>query len=299
MTSPHSQIQSLLHAPCLDVRPTRRLALQTALGVGYALAAQPGVAQSAIKTSGEGLLQGEVTIDVHGFQMPAYRSMPAGATHCPVVLVVSEVFGVHEYIADVTRRLAHAGYLAIAPELFMRQGDPMAYGELTKLFAEVINKVPDAQVMGDLDACVQWAAAHGGDVSRLGITGFCWGGRATWLYAMHNPRLRAAVAWYGRLTGEKTTALPSHPLDQVAALKAPTLGLYAGDDSGISQASVAAMKAALAEQKRHGPAQASELVVYPGVPHAFHADYRPTYRAAEAQDGWQRMLNWFRRHGVV
>jgi len=295
----HSQIHSLLHAGSEPSLPTRRLALQTALGVGYAITASPLVAQTAIKTSGEGLLQGEVSIDVQGFQMPAYRSMPAGAKNCPVVLVVSEVFGVHEYIADVTRRLAHAGYMAIAPELFTRQGDPMAYGELAKLFAEIINKVPDAQVMGDLDACVRWAASQGGDVSRLGITGFCWGGRITWLYAMHNPRLRAAVAWYGRLTGEKTAVLPSHPLDQVAALKAPTLGLYAGDDAGISTASVQAMKDALAAQKNLPAAQDSALVVYPDVPHAFHADYRPSYRAQEAQDGWQRMLAWFRRHGLV
>ena len=295
----HSQIHSLLHAGSVPSLPTRRLALQTALGVGYAMTASPLVAQTAIKTSGEGLLQGEVSIDVQGFQMPAYRSMPAGAKNCPVVLVVSEVFGVHEYIADVTRRLAHAGYMAIAPELFTRQGDPMAYGELAKLFAEIINKVPDAQVMGDLDACVRWAASQGGDVSRLGITGFCWGGRITWLYAMHNPRLRAAVAWYGRLTGEKTAVLPSHPLDQVAALKAPTLGLYAGEDVGISTASVQAMKDALAAQKNVPAAQDSALVVYPGVPHAFHADYRPSYRAQEAQDGWQRMLAWFRRHGLV
>lgn len=292
-------IQALLHAPRIEALPSRRLALQSALGVGYAAAAMPLMAQTAVKTPGEGLLHGEVTIDVNGFKMPAYRSMPAGAQNCPVVLVVSEVFGVHEYIADVTRRLAHAGYMAIAPELFARQGDPTAYGEIAKLFAEIINKVPDEQVMGDLDACVKWAAGQGGQVSRLGITGFCWGGRITWLYAMHNPQLRAAVAWYGRLTGDKTPILPSHPLDRVAALKAPTLGLYAGADAGISQASVDAMKAALAAQTANPAAKASQLVVYPGVPHAFHADYRPTYRETEAKDGWQRALAWFRQHGVA
>ena len=187
MNSKHAEIQSLLHANRLEAMPTRRLALQTALGVGYAATAMPLVAQTAIKTPGEGLLHGEVTIEVNGFKMPAYRSMPAGAKNCPVILVISEVFGVHEYIADVTRRLAQAGYLAIAPELFIRQGDPSEYGEMAKLFAEVINKVPDAQVMADLDACVQWAGTQGGDVSRLGITGFCWGGRISWLYAAHNP----------------------------------------------------------------------------------------------------------------
>jgi carboxymethylenebutenolidase len=183
--------------------------------------------------------------------------------------------------------------------LFIRQGDPSEYGEIAKLFAEVINKVPDAQVMADLDACVQWAGTQGGDVSRLGITGFCWGGRITWLYATHNPRLRAAVAWYGRLTGDKTNFLPSHPLDRVAALKAPTLGLYAGADAGISQASVEAMKAALAAQTGNAAAQASQFVVYPDVPHAFHADYRPTYREKEAKDGWQRALAWFKQQGVA
>ena len=299
MKTKHSEIQSLLDAQRLDALPTRRLALQTALGVGYATTAMPLVAQTAIKTPGDGLLHGEVTIEVNGFKMPAYRSMPAGGKNCPVILVISEIFGVHEYIADVTRRLAQAGYLAIAPELFIRQGDPSEYGEIAKLFAEVINKVPDAQVMADLDACVQWAGTQGGDVSRLGITGFCWGGRITWLYATHNPRLRAAVAWYGRLTGDKTSYLPSHPLDRVAALKAPTLGLYAGADAGISQASVEAMKAALAAQTGNAAAQASQFVVYPDVPHAFHADYRPTYREKEAKDGWQRALAWFKQQGVA
>ena len=297
MKTLHSQIHSLLHAGSVPSLPTRRLALQTALGVGYAMTASPLVAQTAIKTSGEGLLQGEVSIDVQGFQMPAYRSMPAGAKNCPVVLVVSEVFGVHEYIADVTRRLAHAGYMAIAPELFTRQGDPMAYGELAKLFAEIINKVPDAQVMGDLDACLRWAALNGGNAARAGITGFCWGGRITWLYAMHNPQLKAGVAWYGRLEGQATATTPKHPIELVSQLKAPVLGLYGAEDTGIPVASVDRMKAALSQAANQGnaAARASEFVVYPQAPHAFHADYRASYREAPAQDGWQRALNWFQR----
>ena len=177
--------------------PTRRSALKAALGVGYVAAAGPLMAQTAIKTSSEGLVSGEITIDVNGFKMPAYRSAPAGKTGLPVVLVISEIFGVHEYIADVTRRLARQGYLAIAPELFVRQGDPSAFGEIARIQSEIIAKVPDAQVMSDLDACVAWAGANGGDTNRMAITGFCWGGRIAWLYAAHQPRLKAAIAWYG------------------------------------------------------------------------------------------------------
>lgn len=286
--------EALLH----DTRPpTRRAALKAALGVGYVAAAAPVLAQTAIKTPSDGLLAGEVVIDVQGFKMPAYRSAPAGKTGLPVVLVVSEIFGVHEYIADVTRRLARAGYLAIAPELFARQGDPNEYGEVAKIQSEIIAKVPDAQLMNDLDACVAWAGANGGDSARLAITGFCWGGRVTWLYAAHQPRLKAAVSWYGRLNGPLTPNNPSHPIDRVAQLKAPVLGLYAGADAGIPLDSVAAMKGALAQ----GPAaaRASEFVVYPEVPHAFHADYRPTYRQAAAEDGWRRLLAWLQRHGVA
>lgn len=276
--------------------PTRRDALKTALGLGYAAAAAPVVAQTAIRTTAEGLLSGEVVIDVNGFRMPAYRSAPAGRTALPVVLVISEIFGVHEYIADVTRRLAQAGYLAIAPELFVRQGDPSEYGELAKLMSEVIAKVPDAQVMQDLDATVRWAQTQGGQIDKLGITGFCWGGRITWLYAAHQPRLKAAVAWYGRLVGTATALTPAHPVDRVAQLKAPVLGLYGGADTGIPLDTVERMKGLLAQGPQ--PARQSQFVVYPDMPHAFHADYRPSYRAEAAQDGWERMRQWFIRHGV-
>ncbi|BCX54498.1 MULTISPECIES: dienelactone hydrolase family protein [Comamonas] len=283
-----------------DARPSRRAALRTALGaglgVGYACAAGPVMAQTAIKTPVDGLTAGEVSIDVKGFKLPVYRAMPAGRQNLPVVLVISEIFGVHEYIADTCRRLARAGYLAIAPDLFVRQGDPMAYAEMAKLMSEVIAKVPDAQVMGDLDAAVQWAGTQGGDVKKLAITGFCWGGRITWLYAAHAP-LKAGVAWYGRLQGNKNDLQPSYPLDLVGQLKAPVLGLYGGKDTGIPLESVEAMKAAL--KTGSAAARASEFVIFPEAPHAFHADYRPSYREQAAQDGWTRMLTWFNQHGVA
>ena len=289
--------QALLDTRTDEVRPTRRFALQAALGLGYAAAAAPIMAQTAIKTPSDGLVSGEVEIDVNGFKMPAFRSAPAGKTGLPVVLVISEIFGVHEYIADVTRRFAKAGYLAIAPELFVRQGDPTSYGEIAKLQSELIAKVSDAQVMGDLDACLRWAAQNGGDVRHAGITGFCWGGRITWLYAMHNPQLKAGVAWYGRLEGQATATTPKHPVELVANLKAPVLGLYGAEDTGIPVASVDRMKAALAQVATQGNAAArqSEFVVYPQAPHAFHADYRASYREGPAKDGWQRALDWFKQ----
>jgi len=276
---------------------TRRMALKAALGVGYAAAAAPVMAQTAIRTPADGLTVGEVMIDVAGFSMPAYRAAPAGRTGLPVVLVLSEIFGVHEYIADTARRFARAGYLAIAPELFIRQGDPQSYGEMARLIAEVISKVPDAQVMSDLDATVRWAGANGGDVSKLAVTGFCWGGRQTWLYAAHNPQVKAGVAWYGRLVGQTSDLNPRHPVDIAGALKAPVLGLYGAADTGIPLDTVEAMKKALATGSP--AAQQSSFVVYPDAPHAFHADYRPTFRAEPARDGWNRALAWFARHGVA
>ena len=281
--------------------PSRRRVIQVGLGVGYAAATLPVMSQTAVKTSAEGLTAGEVTIDVAGFKMPAYRAQPTGKTDLPVVLVLSEIFGVHEYIADTARRFARQGYLAIAPELFVRQGDAQSYGEMSKLISEVISKVPDAQVLGDLDAAVAWAGANGGNTDKLGVTGFCWGGRQTWLYAAHNPKVKAGVAWYGRLVGEPTPLGPKNPLDQVAQLKAPVLGLYGGADTGIPLDTVDRMKAALADAGAKGSAaaRASSFVVYPDAPHAFHADYRPSYRKEAADDGWQRALAWFKQHGVA
>jgi carboxymethylenebutenolidase len=217
------------------------------------------------------------------------------------VLVLSEIFGVHEYIADTARRLAQQGFLAIAPQLFVRQGDAQSYGEISKLISEVIAKVPDAQVLRDLDATVAWAGANGGNTDKLGVTGFCWGGRQTWLYAQHNPKVKAGVAWYGRLVGDSTPLAPKSPLDQVAQLKAPVLGLYGGADTGIPLDTVEQMKAALASAgaKGNAAAKASTFVVYPDAPHAFHADYRPSYRKEAAEDGWKRALAWFKQHGVA
>ena len=230
--------------------------------------------------------------------MPAFRAAPKGKTNLPVVLVISEIFGVHEYIADVACRFAREGYLAIAPELFVRQGDPSSYGEMARLQVEVISNVPDAQVMNDLDACLVWADAHGGNSKRLAMTGFCWGGRISWLYAMHQPKLKAAVAWYGRLEGQKSIATPEHPIDLVTNLKAPVLGLYGAADTGIPLESVDRMKSALSQLAAQGnvAAKDSNFVVYPDAPHAFHADYRPSYQEGAAKDGWKRALVWFKKY---
>ncbi len=289
---------ALLNSTEASHTPTRRLALQTALGVGYAAAAMPLMAQTAVQTSAEGLTTGRVEIDVNGFKVPAYRSAPAGQTNLPVVLVISEIFGVHEYIADVTRRLAKEGYLAIAPELFVRQGDPAQFKDIAKLQAELISKVPDAQVMADLDATVQWATQNGGHTNKLAITGFCWGGRITWLYAEHNPKVKAGVAWYGRMEGQTNANNPKHPIDLVDALKSPVLGLYGAADTGIPVTSINHMKEALAQAAARGnkAAKASEFVLYPEAPHAFHADYRASYRAAPATDGWSRAVAWLKQY---
>ena len=291
-----SDFNSLLPGQTTDAGASRRTALKVALGVGYAASAMPIMAQTAIKTSSEGLKTGEITYEVNGFKVPAYYAMPAGKTNCPVVLVVQEIFGVHEYIADTCRRFAKAGYLAIASELFARQGDPTKYGEMAKLIAEVVNKVPDAQVMADLDGAVKWAGANGGDVSKVAVTGFCWGGRITWLYASQAP-VKAGVAWYGRLVGAPNDLQPKHPVDVAANLRAPVLGLYGEKDTGIALDTVEKMKAALATGSV--AAKASQFVIYPDAPHAFHADYRPSFRKEAAEDGFKRALEWFKQNGVA
>ena len=296
-TDQHADFNALLPGTTTEAGPSRRTALKAALGMGYAASALPIMAQTAIKTPADGLTAGEVTIDVNGFKMPAYRAAPTGKTGLPVVLVLSEIFGVHEYIADTARRFARAGYLAIAPELFVRQGDAQSYGEMAKLIAEVISKVPDEQVLGDLDATVKWAAANGGDAAKLGVTGFCWGGRQTWLFAAHNPAVKAGVAWYGRLVGAQSPLNPRHPVDVAARLNGPVLGLYGAADTGIPLDTVDKMKAALAAG--NAAAKASQFVVYPDAPHAFHADYRPSFRKEPAEDGWKRALAWFAQHGVA
>jgi carboxymethylenebutenolidase len=266
----------------------RRTFIVTSLGAGFALAVQPVTAQT-ITTDANGLTAGEVKVPVKDGEMPAYRAMPAEGGPFATVLVVQEVFGVHEHIKDICRRFAKKGYCAIAPELYARQGDPSKFTDIPKLMSEIVAKVPDAQVMSDLDATVAWAKASGkADTNRLGITGFCWGGRIVWMYAAHNPNLKAAVAWYGPLVGAPTDLRPTNPIDIAKDLKAPVLGLYGGADPGIPIDTVDKMREAMRAAKKPG-----DLIVYPDTPHAFHADYRPSYRKDKAEDGWQRLLSWF------
>lgn len=260
----------------------------------FAPAAQPVSGATVIHTDAIGLATGMVEIDApDGRKLPAYFARPEGVTAPPVVLVVQEIFGVHEHIKDVARRLARLGYFAVAPELYFRQGDPSTIGDIERLRVEIVNRVPDAQVLGDLDASMAWAGDQGGDLDRLGIVGFCWGGRIVWLYAAHEPRLRVAAAWYGRLIGPATPTSPRHPLEVAAELKAPVLGLYGGQDAGIPLDTITRMNDSL-----YALGSASHIKLYPEAPHAFYADYRPSYRAADAADGWQSMLAWFRQHGL-
>ena len=289
-----SDVESLLGQSSLSGADGRRGFLKVALGTGFAVAALPVVAQNVIKTDGAGLISGTVMVKIDGQDVPVYASQPEGKTGLPVVLVISEIFGVHEHIADMARRFAKQGYLALAPDLFVRQGDATKAPSMPELMKNIVGKTPDAQVMSDLDAIVDWARQNGGDTARLGITGFCWGGRITWLYAAHNPAVKAGVAWYGRLVGDSTPITPQHPVDIAPMLKAPILGLYGAKDTGISQESIATMKAALAK----GTSK-SEFVVYPDSGHAFNADYRPSYVAADAKEGYARCLAWFKANGVV
>jgi carboxymethylenebutenolidase len=273
----------------------RRDFLVTRLAAGFAAAVQPITAQTAIHTDSEGLEAGEVQIPVAGGQIPAYRAMPSRGGNFPVALVVQEIFGVHEHIKDLCRRFAKQGYFAVAPELYAREGDVSKMTDFRDIAAKVVSKVPDAQVMDDLDRSAAYAAKTGkADASRLGLTGFCWGGRIAWLYAAHNPKLKASVAWYGRLSGATTQLQPKNPIDVVSDLKCPVLGLYGGKDQGISQDSIEQMRAAL---KQAG--KTAEIIVYPEAGHGFNADYRPGYDKAAAQDGWRRMLAWFKQHGAA
>ena len=286
--------ESLLGQSSLSGPDGRRGFLKVALGAGFAVAVLPVAAQNVIKTDSAGLVTGSMSVMVDGQAVPVYAAQPEGKTGLPVVLVISEIFGVHEHIADMARRFAKQGYLALAPDLFVRQGDPTKVASIPELMKGIIPKTPDAKVMADLDAVVAWAKQNGGDTSRLGITGFCWGGRITWLYAAHNPVVKAGVAWYGRLVGEATPLQPSNPIDIAPTLKVPVLGLYGGKDTGISQESITKMKGALAKGGNQ-----SQFVVYPDAGHAFNADYRPSYVAADAKDGYARCLAWFKSHGVA
>ncbi len=261
---------------------------------GFAPAVCP-TATTTIITGDHAIHSGETSVATQGENMPAFFARPENKTEgLPVVLVVQEIFGVHEHIRDICRRLAAEGYLAVAPELYFREGDPSEYSDIPTLFKELVNKVPDAQVLADLDHVANWAAKHGGDMRTMAITGFCWGGRITWLYAAHNPQLKAAVAWYGKVVGEKTIKQPTQPVDVATELSAPVLGLYGGKDESIPQESIELMRKAVRAANAN-----AEIVVYPEAGHAFNADYRESYHEASAKDGWQRMLAWFTQYGVA
>jgi carboxymethylenebutenolidase len=273
---------------------TRREFVVTSLAAGFALAVQPVTAET-ITTDTKGLEAGEVKIPVEKGEVPAYRAMPDKGGPFPVVLVVQEIFGVHEHIKDVCRRFAKLGYLAVAPELYSRQGDVSKLTDIKEIISKVVSKVPDAQVMSDLDATVAWAKKSGkGDTAKLGITGFCWGGRIVWLYAAHSKDLKAGVAWYGRVVGDSTELQPKYPIDVADKLKAPVLGLYGGKDMGIPKEAVEKMQKALEAAK-----SPSEIKLYPDAQHGFHADYRPSYNKEAAEDGWKRLLDWFKKNGVA
>jgi carboxymethylenebutenolidase len=281
----------------LDVLPaaevTRRKFMMSTLAMGFALAVRPVWAETIV-TDALGLTAGEVMIPVGDGDIPAYRALPSQGRLFPVVLVVQEIFGVHEHIKDVCRRLAKLGYMAVAPELYARQGNVSRLSDIDEI-RKVVSKVPDAQVMADLDAAVAWVKASGqGNVEKLGITGFCWGGRIVWLYAEHSAQLKAGVAWYGRLVGKASELQPKHPIDIAASLKAPVLGLYGGNDQGIALETVDQMRTEL--KAANSP---SSIIVYPDAPHAFYADYRASYRKEPAEDGWRRLQTWFKKHDVA
>ena len=235
------------------------------------------------------------TANIRIGELPAYQALPSEGGPFPIVLVVLEIFGVNDYIERICRSLADLGYYAIAPELYFRQGDPTKFKDHREIIRQIVSKVPDQQVMADLDAAMDYAAASGrGDPARVGLTGFCWGGRIAWLHAAHSARLTASVAWYGRLVGDADPLHPQHPIDLVGQLKCPVLGLYGGKDESIPIATVEWMREAILQARKD-----CEIVVYPEAGHAFHADYRPSYNQAAAEDGWRRMLQWFRQYGVA
>ncbi|MGB3421164.1 MAG: dienelactone hydrolase family protein [Dolichospermum sp.] len=272
---------------------TRREFMTTAaLTTGFAVAVQPVLAK-VISTDTQGLIAGVVKIPVKDGEIPAYRAQPDQGENFPIVLVIQEIFGVHEHIQDVVRRFAKLGYLAIAPELFIRQGDVSKLSNIDEIRA-IASKVPDSQVLSDLDATVDWGVKSAkGNADKLAITGFCWGGRITWLYSAHNPQVKAGVAWYGRLVGNATELQPKHPVDIASQLKVPVLGLYGGKDTGIPLDTIEQIR-----EKLKFSSSKSEIIVYPDAPHAFFADYRPSYREKEAKDGWQRLQKWFKQYGV-
>lgn len=271
----------------------RRGFFMTSLISGLTLATSRVEAQ-AIKTDATGLDAGEFQLAVPGGALPGYYARPIGAGPFPIVLVNEEIFGVHEYIKDTCRRFAKAGYLAVAVEVYARLGDISKATDASAIFRDFVNKAPDATLMADLDALLAWAGANKGDVARAAVTGFCRGGRTTWMYAIHNPKVKAAVAWYGQIVTPSTDIQPKSVLDLAGTLKVPLLGLYGGKDGSIK---VDDVQAAAAKARAAGTAV--EIVVYPEAGHAFHADYRPSYNAEAAADGFKRALAWFKAHGAA
>lgn len=278
----------------IDTALSRRGFLVTSLATGFALASSPVLA-NAISTDSKGLVAGEVNIPVVDGQIPAYRAMPAGKGKFPVMLVVQEIFGVHEHIKDMCRRYAKMGYYAIAPEMFARQGDVSKLNDIQTILSEVVSKVPDAQVCADLDATLAFAKASGrADMKKTALVGYCWGGRTAWVYARHNSKLNAAVAYYGLLEGLKTPGLrPEDPIDFAAEIKVPVLGLYSGIDAFVKQETIAKMRGLI-----NKGGSGSEIVVFPNVDHGFNADYRPSYDKAAATYAQKLANDWFKKHGV-
>ena len=271
----------------------RRGMVMTGLISGFTLAITPVEAQM-IHTDATGIHAGEVKIPVEDGDMPGYSAKPDGAGPFPVILVNEEIFGVHEHIKDLCRRLAKVGYLAVAPEIYAREGDLSKMTDVKQIISQVINKTPDAQMLRDLDAAVAWAGKNGGDLKRLGVTGFCRGGRNTWLFDAHSAQVKAAVAWYGPVKSATSDIQPQTAIDVAGQIHGPLLGLYGGQDTSIN---VNDVEAAAAKARVAG--KTVEIHVYADAPHGFNADYRPSYRKADAEDGWQRMLAWFKRYGVA
>jgi carboxymethylenebutenolidase len=263
-----------------------------ATAAGYTLAAGP-VRADAIKTDTTGLTVGDAKVAVKGGDMPVYYAKPAGVANPPVILVAMEIFGLHEYIKDVTRRLAKLGAFAVAPDYYFRKGDLTKISEMPQLFP-IVNAKTDDELFGDLDATVAWAKSQGANTDKLGIMGYCRGGRTVWRYSTHNPSLKAGVAFYGSLSDPPSEAMPVNAIASAAQVKEPVLGLYGAEDQGISVDDVKKMEAAL-----KGAGKTAEFVIYPGAPHGFHADYRPSYRKEAAEDGWKRMDAWFKKYGVL
>ncbi len=268
------------------------MSASAAVAAGYTLAAGP-VRAEAIKTDTSGLQVGDAKIKVSDGEMPAYFARPAGVNNPPVIIVAMEIFGLHEYIKDVVRRLAKLGAFAVAPDYYFRMGDLTKINEMQQLLP-LVNSKPDAELLSDLDAAVAWAKSQGGDTTRLGIVGFCRGGRTVWEYAAHNAELKAGVAFYGPLVDPRNPSWPKSPTDLAPDMKAPVLGLYGGADTGIPAAQIEAMKAALAANHK-----TAEFKIYPGAPHGFHADYRASYRKEAAEDAWNQMQAWFKKYNVL